>query len=269
MAVVKKKEKTMDANEQLVPDEAFDEEFLASLEDGGGWLPATDAGAQWHAAQGLVTTDGVQDTDGDIMYELTPLGVQWLTASRAAPRELPASPAASPAPVVPITGATTIAAIVAQPAPAQPAPAARKRAAPVFPASLAHISSDVDSDAPPPVRTRAGVIRTAGESPVRKALNFDALEIGQSRHIAVTEEIPEPWKHYASSVALENRRHATQRMNPDGSPVVQLRNVKAKDGTKHPKPFGVFDYSKKFYIYKAADNDPRGPGARVKRVQPD
>ncbi len=234
-----------------------DTEFLGQLSDGGGWVPANDQGAAWHANEGYVTTDGMPDSDGDILYELTDLGRKWLAAGAVTAQVVQAiPPVAAPVQAAPVTSAPVV------------APKGQRRR-PVVASNLDHISAEVDDDAPPPARAPRGFAlnRERGESPVRKALNLDALEIGQSRHIAVTAEIPEPWKHYASSVALENRRHATQRKNADGSPVVHLRNVKAKDGTKHPKPFSVFDYAKKFYIYKAADNDPRGPGARVKRIQ--
>lgn len=228
-----------------------DTEFLKQLADGGGWVPANDEGARWHLNEGYVQTDGVPDSDGDVLYELTDLGKKWIAAGEIAATVVQAvAPVAAPTPV--------------------PAPAAATRRAPVIPTSLAHISAEIDNDAPPPARAPRGFAasRAAGESPVRKALALDALEIGQSRHIAATAEIPEPWKHYASSVALENKRHATQRKNADGSPVVTIRNVKAKDGTVHPKPFASYDYAKKYIIYKAAANDPRGAGARVMRVDP-
>lgn len=254
MAQVKQK----NTNADFEPDTAF----LGQLVDGGGWVPANDQGARWHANEGYVTTDGMPDSDGDILYELTDLGKKWLAADQIAEQvaeTLPAPPVGQAIAPAPIQHA-----LIAAPAP-------RKRRTIVVPSSLDHISAEIDNDAPPPVRSPRGFAlahRERGESPVRKALALDALEIGQSRHIAATAEIPEPWKHYASSVSLENRRHATQRKNADGSPLVRIRNIKGKDGTVHPKPFGVFDYAKKYLIYKAADNDPRGPGARVKRVDP-
>lgn len=65
---------------------------------------------------------------------------------------------------------------------------------------------------------------------------FDALEVGQSFHIAVTEDKPNPAKSLASTVSAATKRSEGE---------------------------------KKFIVRAVGETDPKGPGARVFRVEVD
>ena len=200
-----------------------DVDLLKSLAAEGGWIDGADENVRVHIANGYAQTDGELDGDGDYYVELTEIGKQAAIEAGW-------------------TAAPRVAAVVA------------REAAPRFD----NISSEVDDDAPELRSTRL----RGKKSNLREALGFDELEIGQSRHIAVTDTIPSPWKSYGSTVSLENKRYASPKYE-DGLQVTVIR--KTADG---PKRYPVYTYTKKFTIYRAGANDPRGPGARLKRIDP-
>lgn len=104
---------------------------------------------------------------------------------------------------------------------------------------------EIDEGIPLPTMTRRN----------RPALYpFDALEVGQSFHVAPTDERPNPAKSLASTVSSANKRYAVEvpgetRVDRKGNTVPATRQ------------------ERRFRVVKAEDNDPRGAGARVFRVE--
>lgn len=104
---------------------------------------------------------------------------------------------------------------------------------------------EIDSGVPMPTvtrRTRAAIYP------------FDALEVGQSFHVPATDERPNPAKSLASTVSSANRRYAVEipgetRVDRKGNTVPATRQ------------------ERKFRVTAAAEDDPRGAGARVFRVE--
>ena len=202
---------------------------------GGGWIGPESIGPfDALVAEGLVATDHAPDGDGDVYYALTDTGRKWLEADGKGGEATKAPPKQKLAPA----------------APAAPLPA---------------ISSGFDVEAATwnePHRQRNRKPNADYEALLAE-LDLDAAPVGGSKHLAVTETIPKPWLHYYRVISLVNKRFATPRLNPDGSPEMKER---ANRKTGELQNFPTFDYSKRFLIYQAKKDDPKGPGARVKRV---
>ena len=202
---------------------------------GGGWIgPESRAPFDELVTEGLVSTDGAPDADGDVYYGLTDTGRKWLQANDTSPQ-----PATMP-PRQKITPAT----------PAASAPA---------------VSSGFDTEEATwnePHRQRSRR-HDANHEAFLADLDLDNAPVGGSKHIAVTEAVPKPWLHYYRVISGVNKRFATLCVNFDGSPVMTERTSRK---TGELKNVPTFDYSKRFLIYQAKKDDPKGPGARVKRV---
>ncbi len=121
-----------------------------------------------------------------------------------------------------------------------------------------------DADWNQPRRRGAGLKKTAGPS-LRELWRLDAMPVGASVHIPATAEVPEPWKSYGSTIAAENKRWATMKRDDRGELMSVARKARGKEETRY---YPVYEYSKYFVIFRAHDNDPCGPGARIKRVDP-
>ena len=202
---------------------------------GSGWI-GPDARAEFDqlVTLGLVSTDGVVDPEGDVYYGLTDMGHKWLEADAKDVQATKAPP---------------------KPKTASAAPAA----------SVATISSGFDTEAATwnePHRQR-GRRHEADHEAFLAELDLDAAPVGGSKHIAATEAIPKPWLHYYRVISLVNKGFATPRFDQYGEPEM-VERVNRKTGEL--KKFPTFDYSKRFLIYQAKKDDPKGPGARVKRV---
>lgn len=89
---------------------------------------------------------------------------------------------------------------------------------------------EIDDNVPLPPKKR----KTGGSK-----YPFDLLEVGQSFHIPVSEENPDPAKRVASAVTNANRKWK----NDEG---VVLRHFESRE---------------------VDENDPRGPGARIARTK--
>lgn len=232
-----------------------DEARLQAIEaNGGGWVAKDNSHYLLLAEHGYVATDGEVDADGDVFYQLTDLGKAWLSASRQS-----VSPVAPPKPPKPPRAPKLV----------HPAPVESQAAVTPLPVGdeWAHVSPTVDiveEEWNRPARRRGFARKESAKPTLRDVMRLDELPIGGSRHIAPTEAIPEPWKSYGSTVAAENKRHAKPRLDVDGRPMTVFRKVRGKD-TRAAYP--VFDYSKRFVIFQAHPNDPKGPGARILRVE--
>lgn len=202
---------------------------------GGGWIgPESRAAFDELVAEGLVSTDGAPDADGDVYYGLTDTGRKWLQASGK-------SAEATKAPPAPKTAPATLA------------------------VATATVSSGFDTEEATwnePHRQRSRR-HAADHEAFLAELDLDNAPVGGSKHIAVTEAVPKPWLHYYRVISGVNKRFATPRLNPDGTPEFVERTSRK---TGELKNFPTFDYSKRFLIYQAKKDDPKGPGARVKRV---
>ena len=214
---------------------------------GGGWISPESTGPfDALVGDGLVSTDHAPDADGDVYYALTDTGRKWLEADGKGGEATKAPPKQQ-----------------FVPAPRPGSPEATREVA--GPSPLPAISSGFDTEAATwnePHRQR-GRRHEADHEAFLAELDLDNAPVGGSKHIAVTEAIPKPWLHYYRVISLVNKRFATPRLNPDGSPEMKERTNRK---TGELKNYPTFDYSKRFLIYQAKKDDPKGPGARVKRV---
>ncbi len=203
----------------------------------GGWVSKDNPEFMALANANFVATDGAVDAEGDVYYTITPNGEVWLKG-----------------PVVPSKTAK------AAPAPQEPAvmltPTMDEDGYLVYRRDLSFDTSDAAWNQP---RRRGSGLKSATATPLREQWGLDALPVGASIHIPATTEVPEPWKSYGSTIAMENKRHATA----TGETVE--RKVRGKDETRL---YPVYNYSKYFVIFRAHEGDPKGPGARIKRVDP-
>lgn len=202
---------------------------------GGGWIgPESRAAFDELVNEGLVSTDGVPDGDGDVYYALTDTGRKWFEADGKGGEAVKAPPTVKPASA----------------APAVPLPA---------------ISSgfDVAEEAWNEPHRRRGRRHEANHEAFLAELDLDSAPVGGSKHIAVTDTVQKPWLYYYKIISLVNKRFATPRLNADGTPEM-VERVNRRTGEL--KNFPAYDYSKRFIIYQAKKDDPKGPGARVKRV---
>lgn len=113
---------------------------------------------------------------------------------------------------------------------------------------------------------------------------FDALKVGQSFHVPVTANMPNPVSAIASSLTGARRKYEVPMLDANGKPVFETVTVKtyAKDtnGKRIKGADGKFVVSgetsisrekmvqtRDFQIFEADKADPRGPGARVVRTK--
>ncbi len=122
----------------------------------------------------------------------------------------------------------------------------------------------------------------AGHLTPRKAkYPFALLEVGQSFHVAVTEDNPTPWKTLQSSTAAANTRFREPVEPEELEEVTHRRRLKDDDGEWITDGDGNFQYesftqmeaktvqTKKFVARQVGADDPKGPGCRVFRVELD
>jgi hypothetical protein len=96
-------------------------------------------------------------------------------------------------------------------------------------------------------------------SPNGSIYPFDSLQVGQSFHVPATAAMPKPARTLASATSLATRKYAVAsgyESNPDGSPKLD------RNGDRVPK----WEKTRVFAVQIADPDDPRGPGARVKRM---
>jgi hypothetical protein len=215
---------------------------------GGGWVAANDPEFVALTAVGFVKTDGAPDADGDVYYALTPAGIAAI-GGNAAPVAVPAAASA-----VPLTGVP-----IAEPVPAE-------TVAEAWP----QLSRTIVTEQAPWNTYRRNKDRVRDERNVTlvRALDLDSFPVGGSKHIKPTEKVPKPWTTYASMVSIASRRYSTPKLDASGAPIMMRRKKRGgKDGEEVLLP--ALNYSRRFIIYKAHDDDPEGPGARVMRVPVD
>ncbi len=196
----------------------------------GGWVSKDNPEFMALAHANFVATDGQVDADGDIYYTITPNGEEYAKGPAHAHvvKDNDGRGMAKPT----------------KTAPAQPAPG---------------FNWDITDAAWNQPRRRGSGLKSATATPLREQWGLDTLPVGASIHIPATEDVPEPWKSYGSTIAMENKRYATA----TGETVE--RKVRGEDETKL---YPVYNYSKYFVIFRAHEDDPKGPGARIKRVDP-
>ncbi len=199
----------------------------------GGWVSKDNPEFMALASANFVATDGQVDADGDIYYTITLNGEEYVR-----------QPPIPHAHVVKDNDGLGSVAKPAKAAPAQPAPG---------------FNWDTTDAAWNQPRRRGSGLKSATATPLREQWALDVLPVGTSVHIPATAEVPEPWKSYGSTIAMENKRYATA----TGETVE--RKVRGKD---EMKLYPVYRYSKYFVIFRAHEDDPKGPGARIKRVDP-
>lgn len=136
-----------------------------------------------------------------------------------------------------------------------PEPESSAQPAPLVPFVAAEFDLEPAPWNRPPVRKRFG----AEKSPITRALRLDELPVGASIHIAATPEAPYPHRKYAHHVVAANRKYATPRRDAGGNVMLAPRG-------KRMMP--IYDYERRFRIFKCAEDDPRGPGARIQRIDP-
>jgi len=91
---------------------------------------------------------------------------------------------------------------------------------------------------------------------------FDKLEVGDNFHVPATEEVPTPAKSLASSVTQANRRFAKE------IPGTHRSKDITRKGKLYPgKDIPNYELTRKFIVREVGEDDPRGPGARVYRVE--
>ena len=118
------------------------------------------------------------------------------------------------------------------------------------PAAPVQSSFELDTDVPlPPVR-RSG---TGAEK-----YPFDQMEVGNSFHVAATEDNPEPNKRLASTVSSATARYRVEEKDDEGKTVMTTN----KKGEEVPAMVDV----RKFVVRAVGDDDPKGTGARVFRI---
>lgn len=96
-------------------------------------------------------------------------------------------------------------------------------------------------------------------SPNGSVYPFDSLQVGQSFHVPATAAMPKPARTLASATSLATRKYAVAagyETHPDGTPKLD------KAGNPVPR----WEKTRVFAVQIADPDDPRGPGARVKRT---
>jgi hypothetical protein len=112
---------------------------------------------------------------------------------------------------------------------------------------------------------------------------FDALGVGQSFHVALNDKIGDPVKTLQSSVTKANTQYTENVSDDDGNLLLENKTIKTykrgedgkllrKDGhfiieTSEIQQVPVARQTRKFIVVHAQTDDPKGPGARVVRVQ--
>lgn len=107
---------------------------------------------------------------------------------------------------------------------------------------------------------------------------FDTMLVGQSFHVAITAEIPEPWKTMNSNVSAAIRKFMVEKVpqemvtteherlvkDANGAPVVGADGKKVYE--KYTKTAPAMIETKRFVARRVDEKDPSGVGARVWRI---
>lgn len=129
---------------------------------------------------------------------------------------------------------------------ANTAPAAAQPGATTAEAPKSKPSFEIEDNVPLPTIKRGGIGGTT--------YPFDALNVGQSFHVAASEDKPNPAKSLASTVSSATARYAVEVKDANGNPVL------GEDGKPQMQNTRVFS------VRTVGKDDPKGPGARVWRT---
>lgn len=113
-------------------------------------------------------------------------------------------------------------------------------------ASSAKPTFEIEDNVPLPTIKRGGIGGTT--------YPFDALNVGQSFHVAASEDKPNPAKSLASTVSSATARYAVEVKDANGNTVL--------DDEGKPK----MQNTRVFSVRTVGKDDPKGPGARVWRT---
>ena len=145
----------------------------------------------------------------------------------------------------------------------------------VEPVATSGIEIDADVAIPTSFTKRGGGTRTS-------KYPFGSLEVGQSFHVAVSEDMPDPVKGMSSAVSQARHRYSEPVLDDAGLPSTEL--VKAKtflvdENGKRVKEDGhyivtgettiervITKQTRDFKIWPVDASDKRGAGARIGRV---
>jgi hypothetical protein len=121
---------------------------------------------------------------------------------------------------------------------------------------------ELDDNVPIPAIKRGGSL-----TPRVSPYPFDTMNVGQSFHIAATEDVPNPSKKYASTVSSANARYSFEVKDAAGAVVYENKVSKDENGNPVTTSVPKLDYTKKFVIRSVDASDARGAGARVFRTK--
>jgi hypothetical protein len=155
--------------------------------------------------------------------------------------------------------------------------AGRALIAPVTASKVTKPVIEIDDDVPMPEAPKKRGGKRGSKYP------FEKLEIGKSFHVPKTAEMENPVSALASSLTGARRRFEVPVLGSDGKPVMETVKVKtfAQDATgKRVKVNGKFvvtgeatvtkpktKQTRDFQVFEVGADDPKGPGARVYRVE--
>lgn len=115
----------------------------------------------------------------------------------------------------------------------------------------------LDDNVPLPAKQRVGR---------QSVFPFDAMTVNQSFHIPVTEDKPEPWLSYSSTVSSASAKYAKPKLDATGKPITKTQTRTYK-GEQRVYETTENEYERYFTIRRVGADDPKGPGARVFRVK--
>lgn len=92
---------------------------------------------------------------------------------------------------------------------------------------------------------------------------FDTMEVGDSFHIAATEQNKDPAKSVASSVSTANIKYSREKKDENGNVITKPRKVRNGEIKHFPEREPI----KQFTIRSVDASDPKGVGCRVWRVK--
>lgn len=112
---------------------------------------------------------------------------------------------------------------------------------------------------------------------------FDALQVGQSFHVPMTAELPDPKRTLATTVSVTNLKHSYPLKDETGAVIMEdqsynetQRDPKTGEPLKDSageiiikrieKTGPQLGYHKKFRVFRVDKTDKRGEGARVLRI---
>lgn len=141
----------------------------------------------------------------------------------------------------------------------QTAPAAAQPASEAPAASSGKPTFEIEDNVPLPTIKRGGIGGTT--------YPFDALNVGQSFHVAASEDKPNPAKSLASTVSSATARYAVEAKDAAGNTIFETVEVKDEAGNvtgteQRPKMVNT----RVFSVRTVGKDDPKGPGARVWRT---